>query len=115
MRLRRGDKKKFLFYCLYAFGSPALLTGLVLMVDLLNLIKDEYQTQMGKERCWLQSSRLVEAVYVYIPMSIILAVNIAFYSITAYKIFQVQRETSVVRHGESQKHSKSDADKDRRV
>lgn len=115
VRLRRGDRKKFLFYCLYAFGTPALLTGLVLLIDLMDLIQDKYQTQMGKERCWLQNSRLIEAIYVYVPISIILTVNIAFYSITAYKIFQVQRETSIVRNGESQKHSKSDADKDRRV
>lgn len=68
---------------------------------------------MGISRCWTQNNRLVEAIYIYAPISIILIVNIALYSITAYKIYKVQRETSVIRNGDSQKHSKVDADKDR--
>jgi G protein-coupled receptor Mth (Methuselah protein) len=47
------------------------------------------------------------------PIMMIITVNISLYSITAYKIYKVQRETSVIRNGESQKHSKMDADKDR--
>lgn len=66
-------------------------------------------------RCWIQEVRVVELIYMYIPISIILLVNITLYSITAYKIYKVQRETSTIRNGDSQKHSKSDADKDRYI
>lgn len=115
MKSRGGDKKKFLFYCLYAFGVPLIFTTLVFLFDTLNLFSEEYQPQIGIGRCWIQDFKLVEAIFVYIPISIILAVNIAFYSITAYKIFKVQKETSVIRNGESQRHGKNDSDKDRRV
>jgi G protein-coupled receptor Mth (Methuselah protein) len=115
LKSRGSDKKKFLFYCLYAFGIPLVITCLVLSFDKLDFFSVEYQPQIGIGRCWIQSSKLVEAMYVYIPISIIIAVNVAFYSITAFKIFQVQKETSVVRNGESQRHGKNEADKDRQV
>lgn len=35
------------------------------------------------------------------------------YSITAFKIYSVQKETSNMKNGDSQKHSTVDADKDR--
>lgn len=89
------------------------MTGLICLVDIVSFIPDEYKPLMGKSRCWIQESRLVEAIYIYIPISVIIFINIALYSITAYKIFQVQKETSVMRNGDSQKHTKMDADKDR--
>lgn len=113
IRGRGSERKRFLFYCLYAFGVPVLVTGFVWLLDFVTFIPEEYQPLMGVKRCWIQTSRLVEAIYVYIPISVIIIINIVLYSITAYKIFQVQRETSVIRNGDSQKHSKMDADKDR--
>lgn len=110
---RGGDQKKFLFYCLYAFGVPVLLTAFVFLIDNISLFSEQFQPQIGFAHCWIQSIKLVEAIYVYIPISIIFSVNIVFYSITAYKIFTVQKETSMLRSGESQRHVKNDADKDR--
>ena len=110
---RGGEQKKFLFYCLYAFGVPVLLTALVFLIDNTGLFSEQFQPQIGFAHCWIQSVPLVEAIYVYIPISIIFSVNIVFYSITAYKIFTVQKETAIVRSGESQRHAKGDADKDR--
>lgn len=113
LRSRGKDFQRFLFYCLYASGVPLLLTFLVFLVDITSFIPDRYKPLMGMKRCWMQNNRFVEAVYIYTPISIILIINIALYSITAYKIYKVQKETSVIRNGDSQKHSKVDADKDR--
>lgn len=113
IRGRGGDRKRFLFYCLYAFGVPLLLTGVLFIVDNTTFVPEAYRPMMGIKRCWMKDNRLVEAIYTYTPISIILIINIALYSITAFRIYQVQKETSVIRNGESQKHSKIDADKDR--
>lgn len=114
IRGRSGDRKRFFFYCLYAFGVPIVLTGFVYLLDsTLPLELSEYKPLIGITRCWIQGARIVEAIYLYTPISIILAINIALYSITAYKIYKVQKETSVIRNGDSQRHSKIDADKDR--
>lgn len=73
----------------------------------------DYKPLIGMRRCWIQPERAPEAIFVYTPISVIILVNICLYSVTAYKIYKVQRETSVIRNGESQKHAKMDADKDR--
>lgn len=113
MRGRGGERKLFLMYCLYAFGVSIALTCGLYLIDISTFIPDPYRPLMGINRCWLQRSRVVEAIYLYLPISIILIINIILYSVTAYKIYQVQKEISVIRNGDSQKHSRIDADKDR--
>lgn len=113
MRGKGGERKRFLVYCLYAFGGPAVLTLSVYLIDHISSIPKYFKPLMGISRCWIQDNRMVEAIFIYLPISIILVVNIVLYSVTAFKIYKVQKETSVIRNGESQKHSKIDADKDR--
>jgi hypothetical protein len=114
-RGRGGDSKRFLFYCIYAFGSSLAITITVYIVDTLELFNKDFLPNIGYKRCWMQDKREVELIYVYTPISIIMIVNIVLYSITAYRIWKVQKETSVIRNGDSQKHSKMEADTDRCV
>lgn len=113
IRGRGSDRKRFALYCLYAFGVPLFLTSILFIIDFTELLPRDYRPLMGITRCWIQNNRFVEAIYTYTPISLILLVNVALYSVTALKIYKVQKETSVVRTGDSQKHSKVDADKDR--
>lgn len=110
---RGSDIKRFLIYCLYAFGSSFVLTFIVYIIDARELFDEKYRPLIGEKRCWMQNQRLVEAIYVYTPITIIMIINIVLYSVTAYKIWRVQKETSVIRNGDSQKHSKMEADTDR--
>ncbi|KAG5681897.1 hypothetical protein PVAND_011303 [Polypedilum vanderplanki] len=104
---------RFLFYSLYAFGLPIFLTLLVFIIDSWKLVPEYYLPDFGEKRCWMRESRTIEAIYIYTPISIIMVINVVLYSVTAYRIWTVQKETSVIRNGESQKHSKMDADTDR--
>ena len=115
MRGRGGnaERKRFRNYCLYAFGVPLLLTLTLAVMDNSGWVKKEYRPQMGDERCWIRNNRWIEFFYIYFPISIIICTNITLYSITAYRIYRVQKETSVVRKGDSQRHSNINADKDR--
>lgn len=113
IRGRSGEKKRFLLYSLYAFGSSSVLATVVYLIDIYKLLPQKWLPEIGSKRCWMKDDRLVEAIYVYLPISIIMVTNIVLYSITAYKIWRVQKETSVIRHGDSQKHSKLEADTDR--
>lgn len=63
---------------------------------------------MGQERCWIRvkGSRIVELIYVYVPISMVLIFNATFYSITAHKIYRVQKDTSIVREGDRYRSSK---------
>lgn len=103
-----------MFCCLYAFGIPLALTGIVYVIDkTVSVEYNDYKPLIGVRGCWIQQNRIVEAIYIYTPISIIMIVNVVLYSITALKIYKVQRETSVIRKGDSQKHSTIDSDKDR--
>lgn len=115
MRGRGGnaERKRFINYCLYAFGVPLLFTLTLAIMDNSGWVKEEYRPNMGLERCWMKNDRLTEFLYIYLPISAILCINITLYSITAYRIYRVQKETSVVRKGDSQRHSNTNADKDR--
>jgi G protein-coupled receptor Mth (Methuselah protein) len=113
MRTQGSDQKRFLLYSTYAYGVPIIFTLCVYAIDLSDLIPHRFRPQMGVNRCWFHDSKIIEAIYVYFPISIVLAINIVLYSITARTIHRVQRETSIVRRGDSQRHSKMNADKDK--
>lgn len=113
MRAHGSDRKRFFFYSLYASGVPIIFTLIVYVIDSTEFVPLRFRPQIGEKRCWIIESKTVEAIYVYIPISIILIINIVLYSVTAYTIYRVQKETAIVRRGESQRHSKMDADKDK--
>lgn len=113
MKGRGNEHKRFIWFCLYAFGVPAIIITLTLSVDFTDLISEKYRPQFGYESCWIKDDKLVEGIFVIAPISIIIIFNVVLYSVTAFKINRVQQETKVVRKGESQKHSKDQADKAR--
>lgn len=106
-----SERRRFLCYSLYAFGIPTSLVTLIYVFEKAEIIPKEFRPVIGVERCWVQKSQ--EFVYVYFPILILLLLNTFFYSITAYKIYQVRKETSVVRKGDNSRHSKIDLDKAR--
>ena len=63
---------------------------------------------------FILDEKLIEFLYLYLPILILVFMNVVFFTITAMKIFRVHRETSMVRKNEdSKKHSKMDNDKER--
>ncbi|XP_055619906.1 G-protein coupled receptor Mth2-like isoform X2 [Toxorhynchites rutilus septentrionalis] len=107
------ERKKYALYSLYAWGSPVLLVTLALCMDYTDLIPVAYRPMIGVKRCLLQSSKLVEFLYLYLPMLLLVFANVLFFVITAVRIIKIQRETSMVRRGDSKRHSKLDNDRDR--
>lgn len=106
-----SERRRFLCYCLYAFGIPILFVTLVYIFETTELVPAAYRPLIGDDKCWVKESQ--ELVFVYIPILILLLLNTTFYSITAYKIYQVRKETKLVRKGDSSRHSKIDLDKTR--
>jgi Na+/H+ antiporter NhaC len=112
-RSKLGDRKRFLSYCIYAFGVPIFLTFFAVVADTTEIVPEFYRPWIGIDRCWVQNNKAVEAIYVYGPILIIIIVNITFFATTAYKIYRVQKETKMVRTGDSGRHSSNDLDKAR--
>lgn len=62
--------------------------------------------------CILEN-KLIEFLYLYMPLLILVFMNVVFFVITALRIYKIQCETSVVRRGDSKRHTKLDNDRDR--
>lgn len=107
------ERKKFTLYSLYAWGCPILLTSFVYAMDKTELLPVQYRPLIGIRRCLLQADKYVEFFYLYLPMLLLVFTNVLFFVITALRIVKIQRETSVVRRGDSKRHSKLDNDRDR--
>lgn len=105
------EKKRFTFYCLFAFGSTLLCTLTLYLVDIIPGVPEEYQPKLGNQKCWVRSDRLIEFLYVYIPSMAISFIDVILYLWTAFNINKIQKEMSGIKN--CQKHSNIDANKDR--
>lgn len=111
--VKGNDKRRFLYYCLYAFGLPTLVTFLLFLADHYTIFPEEYRIGIGETNCFINNDTM--GIYLIRPISIVLLLNISLYSITAYKIYQVQKEFSVIQKGDSERHSKINLNKARYV
>lgn len=104
--MKKNDRRRFLNYSLYAFGLPLLTSMLVFILDETNFIPSEYKIGMGKNSCSVGNT-----FYLLTPISFVIAINILFYSVTAIKIYKVQKEIAWVHKGDNAKHSSVDRNK----
>ncbi|XP_053674611.1 G-protein coupled receptor Mth2-like [Anopheles nili] len=111
--VRSSDTKKFLLYSLYAWGCPILLAATAVTADYTDIIPIYLRPQFGTTRCLFVDNKLIEFLYLYMPLLILVFMNVVFFLVTALRIYKIQRETSVVRRGDSKKHTKLDYDRDR--
>lgn len=109
------NTRRFLMYCAYAFGIPLTLTTVAFLLSTLQLVPDEFNTNIGKGTCSIgtdDNDRIAQFIYIYCPIIIIISINIIFYAITAYKIYRVQKEIQF-KGSESKRHSKNEVEKAR--
>lgn len=90
---------------------------MVYTFDQTDLILEEFKIGMGEGRCWIRAlnPRNIELIYVFLPISMVLVFNATFYTITACKIYRVQKDTSIAREGERARRSKVSKEKARLV
>lgn len=111
--VRSTETKKFLFYSLYAWGMPVLLTATVVTADNTDILPVYLRPQFGTTRCLFIDNKLIEFLYLYLPVLILVFMNVVFFVVTALRIYKIQCETSMVRRGDSKRHAKLDNDRDR--
>lgn len=80
------EQKTFSFYSILGFGIPLILTLLILFIDKTQILPESLQPSIGTRRCFVRDSRLIEAIYVYIPITLLCAINITLFLLTANKM-----------------------------
>uniref|UniRef100_A0A336LUJ7 CSON004731 protein n=1 Tax=Culicoides sonorensis TaxID=179676 RepID=A0A336LUJ7_CULSO len=111
VRSNTSAKKNFMYYCVYAWGMASFITILALSIDISN-VNQEYKPGMYyTQTCFLSHNKLVEFLYLYMILLILVCSNITFFVVTALRIKRVQRETAaVVDAGNSGRHSRQNYD-----
>jgi hypothetical protein len=112
--------KKFIYYCLYAFGLPTVIVLIVATLNELEIIHEDWRTGIGNYSCSisdplsdnsdeaLMRSNRSQWLYMYGPIMIFLTMNFGFYGTTAYTIYKVQEEVNAFKKGEQSRHTKKE-------
>ncbi|KAI5635792.1 7 transmembrane receptor (Secretin family) domain-containing protein [Phthorimaea operculella] len=108
-----STQARFCAYALYAFGVPAILTVVMGGLEFSGLPAHFMMPNIRSHGCFLHgTSRLV---YLYGPIVLVVVSNMIFYVLTALKITQIKRQTSVLKSKDSTTHDQRSNDQQRLV
>lgn len=63
----------------------------MILIDKTDLVAEDYRPLFGSRRCYIRPDPKIEAIYVYIPITIIIVINITLFMDTARKIWKFQQ------------------------
>lgn len=77
------------------------------MTDRIDSLDERLKVGMGVETCWFKyhDDSKSQMIFLYVPLALILVLNISSYSFTAFKIKKIQNETAMIREPNSKRHS----------
>ncbi|XP_050097969.1 G-protein coupled receptor Mth2-like [Anopheles aquasalis] len=117
-RLRRNrecgsERRKFVYYSLYAWGIPLLFLLMILLFDHTELISYELRPNIGEEGCFLKEDKLVQFLYLYLPLMVVISANIYFFAITAKRVYQTEQANDSMLNGNLRHDVNSEKDRNR--
>ncbi|EFN65885.1 G-protein coupled receptor Mth2 [Camponotus floridanus] len=103
--VKQREKKKFIIYSIYAWGSASILTIVCAIMDFVpNVPKEFIRPEFGEATCWFNTDG-AKALYFYGPMSITVICNICLFISTALKILRHKKDTDHhLKGSESRRH-----------
>ncbi|XP_025075867.1 G-protein coupled receptor Mth2-like [Pogonomyrmex barbatus] len=86
--------KRFLLYCLYAWGISLLVSILAIVADSTDVLPDYLQPDIGSRRCWFTPSlnSYGELTFFIGPVTILLISNVIFFILTSTHCNKVKAE-----------------------
>ncbi|KAK5640088.1 hypothetical protein RI129_010899 [Pyrocoelia pectoralis] len=97
---KRVEFKRFIYYSIYAWGTPILLVVLVVVMSKVVKPNAWYNPGISDQQCWLNNG-IPLFLYLYLPMAIVIVANIVLFAITAHKVRIARRDTAMLRTGEN--------------
>ncbi|KAL0105699.1 hypothetical protein PUN28_015872 [Cardiocondyla obscurior] len=90
----REHRKKFMLYCLYAWGLSFLILILAIVADSTDILPNYLQPDIGNSNCWFTHSRNAygELTFFIGPVMILLISNVVFFVLTATHCNKVKAE-----------------------
>ncbi|XP_022196517.2 probable G-protein coupled receptor Mth-like 3 isoform X1 [Nilaparvata lugens] len=108
---RSQSKKRYVMigHSCYAWGCPLVMTVFAYFVDMIGpswLIRP----RLAVSSCWFGETASLY-LYFYGPMMLLLAANIYFFAITIYKLYEVSKQTAVLKNSESNSNHEKERDR----
>ncbi|XP_039965325.1 G-protein coupled receptor Mth2-like isoform X2 [Bactrocera tryoni] len=101
------QRKRFLYYSLYAWGMPALMTIITASLQSSNLPQG-LKSGIGNTHCWLKIEDWSAMIYFHGPCLLLIIFNIVIFFLTANKIYEIRKELQHFSRGDcSQRHLRS--------
>ncbi|XP_063235256.1 probable G-protein coupled receptor Mth-like 3 isoform X2 [Bacillus rossius redtenbacheri] len=98
------QKKRFILYSLYAWGSCVIISVVTIVMELSPAIPESaIKPEFGRKYCWFGSD-MATLVYFYGPVSCLLLGNLVLFVYTVVRILKMRRSTAVLRQSESAYH-----------
>ncbi|XP_072750744.1 G-protein coupled receptor Mth2 [Anoplolepis gracilipes] len=90
----RGHRKKFLLYCLYAWGLSLFLSILAIITDFTDILPDYLRPDIGSTSCWFTQNpdSFSELTFFIGPITIQLISNVVFFVLTSLYCNKVKAE-----------------------
>nr|ABC24708.1 G protein-coupled receptor [Spodoptera frugiperda] len=105
------QNKRFLCYAIYAFGVPTILTINLAALEFSNIPLHPLLPKLRLQGCFLYGNS--KLLYLYGPIVILCVANLIFFTLTAFKIAKIKRETKMLRDKESSTHDQDRKDTQR--
>ncbi|XP_058800389.1 G-protein coupled receptor Mth2-like [Phymastichus coffea] len=105
----------FFYYSLWAWGPPAILILVSVIMDLNPTVPMTYvKPNFGANSCWFHSNQ--EAMpYFYVPVSMLVLINLALFALTALEITRYQRDLDLRRLARNQESDREEQRLFRRI
>ncbi|XP_062550724.1 G-protein coupled receptor Mth2-like isoform X3 [Armigeres subalbatus] len=107
----KNERKRFLYYSLYAWGCPLIAVVLVAVFENTELIVEHLRPGFGINNCWFYTDKMVQFLYLYLPLLVLIAANLYFFIVTAVRIIRVQRATEAALKNDSGRHNRFEHDR----
>ncbi|EGI60813.1 G-protein coupled receptor Mth2 [Acromyrmex echinatior] len=103
--VKQRERKKFIIYSIYAWGSASLLSIICAIMDFVPSVpKELIRPEIGVTKCWFNTDE-ARALYFYGPMGVTVICNICLFISTALKIVRHKKDTAHhLRGSESRRH-----------
>ncbi|KYN38891.1 G-protein coupled receptor Mth2 [Trachymyrmex septentrionalis] len=103
--VKQRERKKFIIYSIYAWGSASLLSIICAIMDFVPSVpKELIRPEFGVSKCWFNTDE-ARALYFYGPMGVTVICNICLFISTALKIVRHKKDTAHhLRGSESRRH-----------
>ncbi|KAL7044183.1 hypothetical protein ACKWTF_001819 [Chironomus riparius] len=90
---RTKEMKRFVYYSLYAWGFPFLMTIFTSMMNIYDVLPEKFKPKIGVTKCWFEEqSSPGHLIFFLLPIGIQISINFILFILTAIHCNRIKAE-----------------------